>query len=445
MARAARLRAVLHNPVVQVTTANLMSVGLGTISGVLTARGLGPDGRGQWAVVMAFFTVALVVAELGQSGAVTFLVARDPRRKREVVRRARIIMSIGGAVVALAGVLAAPVLAGGDNEAATAYRLAAGGIVINSLFAGGLFAMQGLDIRRWNVARVAQPLFYATGLSILLALGNVTVTGAAIALVGSTSLQFVVLWFLAAGLEKHRALTSSGMDSGSTNRDEATPSVLDPGVSIEGVSQGGYGIRYAAAAVPTVLTAQYDKIALSRLVAPAEVGFYAVGATVALLVAPFSAAIANVAFPRASKRELLAVERRSFEIRALMQVLVVSVVVSAGLCVVAPAAVPFFFGSDFAASVRVVWALALVMVARAISQVAGALIRARGLPGAAAVAQVAGLLIGVALMFPAVSALGLLGAAVALGAGEFATLSLVLFSLGRLQRADRISASTHEV
>lgn len=427
------LSGALRNPVLQVTIANLASVGLGTVSGVLTARGLGPEGRGAWAVVMAFFTVALVVAEIGQSGAVTFFVARDPHRRREVVRRARRFMLIGGLLVAAAGIVAAPQLAGGVHEVEDAYRLASLGIIINSLFAARLFAMQARDIRRWNVARVAQPLFYAVGVAMMLVLGDVSVRGVAIALVASTSLQFIVLGLLGLNLSSK----TDGLSPARSVEVDVDLARQSAGDSADHVSQGVYGVRYSAAAVPTVLAAQYDKIALSRLVSSPEVGFYAVGSTVALLVAPFSAAIANVVFPRASKRELGWRERRTVETKTIVHVCAVSLLVSAALCASAPLAVPFFFGSAFTASVPVVWALAAVMVARSVSQVAGALIRARGLPGAAAVAQITGLVLGAALMLPAVSSVGLLGAAVALGIGESVTLAILLISLGRMQRSDR--------
>ena len=423
----------LRNPVLQVTIANLASVGLGTVSGVLTARGLGPEGRGAWAVVMAFFTVALVVAEIGQSGAVTFFVARDPHRRREVVRRARRFMLIGGLLVAAAGMIAAPQLAGGIHEVEDAYRLASLGIIINSLFAARLFAMQARDIRRWNVARVAQPLFYAVGVAMMLVLGDVSVRGVAIVLVASTSLQFVVLGLLGLNLSTR----SDGLSPARSVDVDIDLARQSAGSRPDHVSQGVYGMRYSAAAVPTVLAAQYDKIALSRLVSSPEVGFYAVGSTVALLVAPFSAAIANVVFPRASKRELGWRERRIVETKTIVHVCAISLLVSAALCISAPLAVPLFFGSAFKASVPVVWALAAVMVARSVSQVAGALIRARGLPGAAAVAQISGLVLGAALMLPAVSSVGLLGAAVALGIGESVTLAILLISLGRMRRSDR--------
>ena len=435
-----RIASLLRNSIVQVTMANLLSVGLGTISGVLTARGLGPEGRGQWAVIMAYFTVALVVAELGQSGAVTFFVARDPKRRREVVRQARRIMLLGGVVVTTAGVLAAPALARGDEQTTLAYQVAAAGILINSFFAGRLYAMQARNIKRWNIARVAQPSFYALGTTVMLLLGNMTVLGVAVALITSTSLQFIVLGFLVKGTTAQaESVQANPRESPLSDQGEGSPG--DDLPRENSLSQGGYGARYSAAAIPTVLAAQYDKIILSRITNPVDVGLYSVGSTVALLVAPFSAAIANVVFPKASTRELLWNDRRSFEKRTILQVLIVSIFVSVGLCSAAPIAVPFFFGGDYEDSVPVVWALATVMVARSISQVAGALIRARGLPGAAAIAQVAGLLVGAALMVPAVSLLGLLGAAGALGLGEIITLTVVLSTVWRLQRKDERTAS----
>lgn len=412
-----RVGPLVQNPVVQATITNLTSVGLGTVSGVLVARGLGPDGRGHWAAVMAIFTVALVLGEIGQSGAVTFLVSRDPGGRRRIVRNSRLLMTGGGLVVATAGFLATPALSSGDAALETAYRLAFVGCLVNSLCAANLFALQARSIRRWNVARVAQPLFYTSGILVLLVTGTMDIVTVAVVLIVSTSLQFVVLAFLtrSSRLEPESAPVEAG--------------TLRP--------LARYGLAYSAAAVPTSLAGQYDKIALSRLVSPADLGLYAVGTTVSQLVAPFATAISSVVFPKASKLDLQSEERRRVEIRTLSTTLVVSIVVSLGIAVIAPVLVPLLFGADFRDAVPVVWALAAVMVARAMSQVAGALVRARNAPGAAAAAQVAGLVVGLALMLPVVDALGMLGAAVALGIGEAVTLAVVTTAIVRLQTLDR--------
>jgi O-antigen/teichoic acid export membrane protein len=414
-----RVGPLLRNPVVQATITNLTSVGLGTVSGVLVARGLGPDGRGHWAAVMAFFTVALVLGEIGQSGAVTFLVSREPGGRRRIVRNARLLMTGGGLVVAIAGFLATPVLSSGDTALETAYRLAFVGCLVNSVCAANLFALQARSIRLWNVARVAQPLFYASGILVLLITATMDIVTVAVVLIVSTSLQFVVLAFLT---RSSRQEPESAPPEAGTLRPLAR-----------------YGLAYSAAAVPTSLAGQYDKIALSRLVSPADLGLYAVGTTVSQLVAPFATAISSVVFPRASKSDLKNEERRNVEIRTLSTTLVVSVVVSLGIAVLAPVLVPLLFGADFRDAVPVVWALAAVMVARAMSQVAGALVRARNAPGAAAAAQVAGLVVGLVLIFPVVAVLGMLGAAVALGTGEAVTLVVVTVALARLQSIDRRS------
>lgn len=427
-----------RRPIVQTTAANLTAVGLGTLSGVFTARGLGPEGRGEWAVIMAFFTVAIVVGEVGQSGAVTFIVARNPTSEAAAVRRARRIMMCAGALLATAGILLAPIMAGGNSEVTQAYRLASVGICINSIFAARLYAMHAKSGARWNAARVAQPFFYVSGIAIMLLLGVMTVVGVALSLIVSTSLQFVVLAGLDLQLRRseRRAPEVSTDSHGCATDDTHTVKAAAEKQEFK-LSQGLYGARYAAAAVPTVVAAQYDKLALSRLVDSAEVGVFAVGSTVALLVAPFSAAIANVVFPQASRRHFASEQRQSFERRTLILTFVVSSVVSVALSAAAPVVVPLLFGSAFSAAVYVVWALAGVMVGRALSQVTGALLRARGLPGSTAVAQIGGLLLGALLIIPAVQALGLLGAAVALGAGEALTLSLLLAAIARRQRRDR--------
>jgi len=436
-----RVVSSIRHPVAQVTITNLASVALGTVSGILTARGLGPDGRGEWALIMALFTVALVVGELGQSGAVTYFVSRFPADAFVAIRRARRVMLIGGVLVATTGLIISPMLAGQDRDVHAACVLMSLAIISNSLFASMLFALQAQSIRMWNLGRVVQPVFYAVGIGVMFTAGELSVLGVAGALVVSTSLQFVIV-----SLMSRRAYRVSYEESSRSSENPIPPSLEGLGTDrmpgIERINtQWVYGLRYAAAAIPTVLAAQYDKVLLASYESPREVGIYAVATTVALLVAPFAAAVTNVVFPRASKGDLSGAARTSFEVKTLKYALIVSALVSMGLCLVAPSAVPLFFGEIYKPAVPLIWALALVMVARSLSQVVGALVRARGRPGSAAVAQVSGLVAGLVVMIPTVSTFGSMGAVVGLGVGEAITVAISFVTLRRLRHREFMEGS----
>src|SRR5690349_13845071 len=60
--------------------ANLACTGTAGVAGVVIARALGPAGRGEYAAIVAWFGVILVVGELGQTAATTYFVAREPPR-----------------------------------------------------------------------------------------------------------------------------------------------------------------------------------------------------------------------------------------------------------------------------------------------------------------------------------------------------------------------------
>ena len=57
--------------------ASAVAAGLG---GIIVARALGPEMRGEYAAVTAWFGVVLMVGTMGQPAALCFYVARDPAR-----------------------------------------------------------------------------------------------------------------------------------------------------------------------------------------------------------------------------------------------------------------------------------------------------------------------------------------------------------------------------
>jgi O-antigen/teichoic acid export membrane protein len=332
-------------------------------------------------------------------------------------------MVVAGALLTAGGLVVTPLLAGEDSELRSAYALMFVGILLNSVFASNVYALQAVSISRWNLVRVSQPFLYAALITALALTGHLSLVGVACCLVLSLLLQFIVLAFV---------------------KGPAPAVQADDEVEIGVRRLLAYGGAYAGAAIPTAFAAQYDKLLLSRTVSASDLGQYAVGSTVANLVSPFSTAIASVMFPRASKLGLADAERGRIEAATLIRTALVSSIISAGICLVAPVLVPLLFGRSFAAAVPLVWALAVVMVVRSLSQVTGAFVRARNRPGHAAFSQIAGLVCGLLVMGPAIGLWGVFGAPVALGIGEAVTLTAIVVALVKLRRRGANEGRKHD-
>ncbi len=78
-------RAVLRKPhvggaIARTACFNAATAAAAALSGVIVARTVGPTVRGEYAAVIAWFGVLLLLGEMGQSAAVCFYVARDPQQ-----------------------------------------------------------------------------------------------------------------------------------------------------------------------------------------------------------------------------------------------------------------------------------------------------------------------------------------------------------------------------
>jgi O-antigen/teichoic acid export membrane protein len=403
---------ILGHSITHAASVNVLIVGVTSIASIVVARSLGTEGRGQYAAIMAWFALAQVMGEFGQSGAVTYWVAHEPKGAKQFVASARVLMLMAGGVVSVVGICISGFLAGGDSAVAIAYQIAFAGCILNSLCAGAVYALQSLSLWRWNIVRLTQPVAYVCLIIALWLTGVLNIAWLSIALVASIAIQFVIVAI------QSRAV---GIIGGNLARDKL-------------IALARYGGAYSASAVPTSLSSQYDRLALSRTVQPSELGQYAVASTVAGLVAPFATAVASVMFPRTARAAIGEAARRATESKSLIATAGFSIGISAVLAIVAAPLVPIVFGSGFRPAVELVWWLAPAMVFRSISQVVSALLRGRQRPGLATYSQLSVLIVGGVVIFPSIALIGVRGAAAAIGIGEAVGLAIGLVMLQRQRR-----------
>lgn len=338
-------------------TANLVLLGTGMATGVLSARLLGPEGRGLLSAVTFW---PMLVAGLATLSLPEAIVARSATIVRDAGAIGSSALLLGLCAAASAVLPLAPALTYllGPERAdfsTLALWFAIGWLPIWNMNA----ILVGLDqaSRKFvivNVLRIAPSLLYLAGICALWASGNVSPTALAWAMLGAAvltlALRLLFGWRRLVGIPDKTNL----------------------------VLLLSFGLRFHAHAVLFLLASQADRMVLVLAFPDAEVGHYVVATTFAQSgLAAVTSAVSFVLFPamaaepdRARAHALLALWLRR-------TALFLYVAVPASL-VVTPWLLPFLFGPAFTDAVPIAAILLLAMIPLALRQTIIRCLRAFG-------------------------------------------------------------------
>jgi len=388
---------------------NMAATAAAGLGGIIIARVLGPVVRGEYAAIIAWLGVTLMVGELGQQAAVCFYVSHDAARARDYVATSRMLMLVTGLVALIAGMALAPVLSHGNAALATGYRIAFAATVVAFLGATYTASLQARDLGAWNAVRVSQPALRLLAIAVLWRLRLLTLDSALVVLGVTMSLQLCLSY-----LRCRRA----GLVPG-----RFRPALAGPLTA--------YGAAQIAALAPATLNAKLDQLVLSLAVPAADLGCYAVAVTLTLLPVALVSAIGYVAFPSLASQGALTDAARRLQSRAVIASAVIAIAVLVPLSVTAPWLVPLAFGPGYAKAVPLLWVLAPGAVFLACGEVAGDLLRGRKQPLTVAWAQGMAAVFTVVLLFALLPAAGVFAAAVASTVAYGVSLALLLRALWR--------------
>ncbi len=389
---------------------NIASTAAAGLGGIIVARVLGPELRGEYAAVTAWFGVLLTVGDMGQPAALCFFVAHDPGLARGYVATSRAMMSVSGTVAVVGGLLLAPLLAHGDTGLTVAYRILFAASIIAFTGASYTFSLQARNLRWWNTVRVIQPVLSLVGFVVLWRLRLLTLTAALIvvALTMLAQLGWAYYRCRAAGLAPGRAQAR----------------LVRP--------LAAYGMSQIAALTPATINAQLDQLVLSQTVPPASLGKYAIAVSCTLLPVTLVSAIGNVAFPQLASRQRV----EGLALRVQWLGILTSGCVAVGALVpadfVAPWLIPRVFGPGYAGVVPLMWILTPAGVFLACNQVTGDILRGRKRPLVVARAQGLAAVFTVILLLALVPIAGVYGAAIASTLAYGVALVMMLRSLQKL-------------
>lgn len=348
---------------------------LGLVSGVLTARFLGADGRGVVAAVSTWTLTLTWASNLSFANGMVFLQSRGTDPGRVLGTTLAVVPVLGALGIGVAQVLVPVGFSAQAEETRLIARvfLCAVPIVLTTeamwamLMARQRFVFLG-------VVRIAQPGVYVLVLLTLLGLDRFTPVTVLSAQVASYTLALVVALtgLLRGGVRRpHQALARQAL---------------------------GYGLRMQGVNLSAL---RLDSVVLPAFVTATQIGYYSIAVNVSSMVVALFGSVSMVIFPMTAARD--GPEGRRLLERGLRVNLVGGGLSALGIALIAPWAIPFVYGAEFAAAVPALWLMLPGIVLYAASTTLMAALQGLGSPGGASLVQLGGivvLLVGLVLTVP---------------------------------------------
>lgn len=305
--------------------------GLGMITGVLSARLLGPDGRGELAAIQTWPMFLSSFAVLGLSDAIAYYSAKEPERDGQYVITGMMVALPSSLIFAVAGYCFMPYLLAAQSpvivQAARTYLWL---LPINVLFGMPPFALRGKnDLVFWNFCR-ALPVFSWVGVILYCLMRNIS----------------------SAEVLARLYLIVSSLISGAVTIFIVWRRLHGPFVPLMRMVRPmiSYGLPTVLSSIPAILNLRLDQMLIAAFVGPQILGLYVVAVAWSTAGTMLSGAVSTTVLPRVAgatdstqQAQLLAqFTRLGFSLNML---------VACVTAVTAPIAIPIFFGEKFLASI----------------------------------------------------------------------------------------------
>jgi O-antigen/teichoic acid export membrane protein len=381
----------------------------GIAATVLTARVLGPESRGVFALVLLIGNLAAFCGKLGLGQSIVYHVARLRLPPERVLGTSLLLVAALGVLVGALLALAEPWLAHQfPNLRADAYApivFAAPLFVANGVLQDFFRAIDRLDL--FNLCRMLSPAVRLSALAVAFAFGGGVVEAVESVLVAELVLLFVQLWLIA---RRGRPVFGA---TGDLWR-----------------SLTGLGARVAGAAAIVQVDQRLASLVIGAQSPAAELGFFSVAEGPVRNLVNLSNLIGSVLLPKiAQEGDADAAHMTAATTRIT---LLLMAAVCAGIALLSYPIVLVAFGREFVAAAAILAALQPLAVAQAggriLSRYFVASNRTRGLAVSSAVSP----LVQIPLLFLLTPRFGAAGAATAASLSAVASFAVLVFAFARL-------------
>jgi enterobacterial common antigen flippase len=376
----------------QSISTQVIVIAINVLTGVLTARTLGPDGRGAFAAISTWPQLLATLGTAGLNSAVIFRMRKTPENAGAVATAALLLSSSMSLLAIGVGVLLMPIwMVRYPHSIITFSQLCLVGVLVNStqMIVKQTFAGIG-RFGQFNLSQLLPQLFYLFATLTLIALGAMATRTAVVALLGGAALALLVTlvpFFRLVRPKLRGAMTE-----------------LKPVAS--------YSARAMLMDAVFAVATYADRIVLIPMLPTRELGLYAVAFSFSRVIQLSQPAIGSVVFSHMAKAN--EADRRVLHDRALRMLLACLLVGCAVLWAVGGPLLRLAYGADFAAANTIFKLLVVEASLGALSQVSAQLYLSHNRPGFVSTVQVIMLCVTLLALLLLVPVYGAKGAAIAL-------------------------------
>ncbi|MCB1864054.1 MAG: oligosaccharide flippase family protein [Chromatiales bacterium] len=391
----------MRRAVVYTTATNLGIQALAAVSGVLLARMLGPEGRGEFAAVLLWPMLLANVALVGMDVETARLAAANRRSVRALVGLALRAALIAGGLGAFIGWWLLPAVLPGDKlhllGTSRAMLLVIAASVANVLVFS--IALGREDHRAYNLSRLSFSLVYVTLLSVVALSASAQVSVVAAAFGFAAALGVVVSLVIVL-------------------RGHEPAAMAEPDFTLRSLLRGAW--PFAGSNALQALNIYIAQVMLIALSDSHTLGLYAVAFVFASAQSSFATAMASLSFARVASAgdELGAqwlIERAQIAIVAAVAIMLI-------VMVVGPHLLPLLFGEAFSAAVPIMLAIVPASALSGVALMFDHVLRGRGVVRGGIRARALGVLLVIGVSVVTEPSLGVYGVVLGVNVGALCEL-----------------------
>ncbi len=397
-------RSVLH-----AFNSKLGVVAINAATGIMTARALHPQGRGELAAITIWPLVLSGSLTLGLPSALTYMIQRKPGEKAQLTTAAVLTATVVGVVATVIAIAILPYfLRNYSSQTVLVAQCLLPSLTIGLLLLIGRAALEAEhQFGRSGIALIMPPLLTLIMLCSFLLMHRLTPATAAVSYVLS---GLPALWWLFRSVPLSLRVPLRTLS-------QTMPALFS------------YGIRSYGIDLCGTVSLYIDQAVVVGLLSPADMGRYVVSLNFSRLTSVLHQAIAGVLFPSLvnfDQRKTDAIIDRIFRIGVNVTVIATILMFAAGRLVLSA-----LYGGAFARDALILPILTLEAGLGGCVLIAAQAFMAHNRPGLITTQQILGLSATVPLLFVLVPALGIRGAALSILLSTVLRLVFILVSYRR--------------
>lgn len=303
---------------------------LGVVTGIITARVLGPQGKGELQAVILWPQVLTWICSMGMGWANVYFFAKEPGQRSKLLANSFLAALAFGLVGILVGEAIIPKLLSGYPEHIVlllrAFLLFVPLLLFSSLLQGVFQGCQNFFL--YNVMWVLPQLLYAFSLVVLVLLSKLTVENAIYSWMGIHVVSLLVKLWLVSRL---------------------VPLSISPSFSIFKRTLN-YGVKSHVGDISYTLSNNLDQMFVIPILSPLEFGLYSVAVRMSRTIVLIPEAIMAVLIPEASRRTIK--DAGNLTLWLIQLNFVALTILCVLLFIIAPYLIEFFFGGQFLGTIE---------------------------------------------------------------------------------------------